>query len=91
MVIKMKARITNMLQRKMVQKLVVIFTTSLLLVIILLSNPFLIMMVTKVPYTELSLTDNLLEKNQPISTPATSTGSHPIKSSPASTNISNKT
>nr|AEC14044.1 female-specific orf protein [Lampsilis siliquoidea]UZC55554.1 female open reading frame [Lampsilis siliquoidea]UZC55610.1 female open reading frame [Lampsilis siliquoidea] len=89
MVIKMKTRIMNMFQHKVVQKLIIVFTTGLLLMT-LLSNPFLMVM-TKVSYTELSLTDNPLEKNQPISTPATSTGSYPIKNSPASTNISDKT
>nr|YP_010567859.1 female open reading frame [Lampsilis cardium]UZC55526.1 female open reading frame [Lampsilis cardium] len=88
MVIKTKTWITNMLQHKMTQKLIIISTTSLLLMALLLSP--LLMMSMKVTYTELLLTDNPLDKNQPV-TPTTSTGCHPIKNSPASTNISDKT
>nr|UZC55540.1 female open reading frame [Lampsilis cardium] len=89
MVIKTKTRITNMLQHKMTQKLIIISTTSLLLMALLLSP--LLMMSMKVTYTELLLTDNPLDKNQPVNTSTTSTGCHPIKNSPASTNISDKT
>nr|AEC14116.1 female-specific orf protein [Toxolasma lividus] len=90
LVIKTKTRIMNNVQQyKMMQKLIIAFSTSLLLMIFLL-NPFY-MMSMKTPYTELLLTDNPLEKNQPVNTPTTSTGCHPIKSSPASTNISDKT
>nr|YP_010567845.1 female open reading frame [Lampsilis cariosa]UZC55512.1 female open reading frame [Lampsilis cariosa] len=91
MVIKTKTRITNMLQHKMTQKLIIIIisTTSLLLMALLLS-PFLLVSM-KVPYTELLLTDNPLDKNQTNDTSTTSTGCHPIKNSPASTNISDKT
>nr|AEC14190.1 female-specific orf protein [Cambarunio iris]AEC14191.1 female-specific orf protein [Cambarunio iris]AEC14192.1 female-specific orf protein [Cambarunio iris] len=89
LVIKVKTRITNMLQPKTTQKLVVIFTTSLFLMILLLS-PSYTMMLPKVPYTELSPTDNPLEENQPTNMPTTSTGCYPIKNSPASTNISDK-
>nr|YP_009485302.1 F-ORF protein [Lampsilis siliquoidea]AUF70010.1 F-ORF protein [Lampsilis siliquoidea] len=64
MVIKMKTRIMNMFQHKVVQKLIIVFTTGLLLMT-LLSNPFLMVM-TKVSYTELSLTDNPLEKTNPL-------------------------
>nr|AEC14188.1 female-specific orf protein [Venustaconcha ellipsiformis] len=89
MVMKMKTQIMNLLNNKMVQKLIIIFTTGLFLMIIL-PSPFLLVS-TKITYPELSLTDNPPEKNQPTSTSTASTGSYPIKNSPASTNISDKT
>nr|AEC14057.1 female-specific orf protein [Lemiox rimosus] len=88
LVIKMKTWITNMPNHKM-KKLIIISATSLMLMILLLipfySTP------EKISYTSLLLTDNQLENKQPSDTPTTPTGCHPIKNSPASTNISDNT
>nr|AEC14137.1 female-specific orf protein [Truncilla macrodon] len=88
LVMKTKAWIMNILHHKPTQKLITTLVLMLLLMIILPNlthttpeKGFLI---------KLSLTDNPLEKNKPVNTPSTPTGYHPLKSSPASTNISNK-
>nr|AEC14110.1 female-specific orf protein [Toxolasma glans]AEC14111.1 female-specific orf protein [Toxolasma glans]AEC14112.1 female-specific orf protein [Toxolasma glans]AEC14113.1 female-specific orf protein [Toxolasma glans]AEC14114.1 female-specific orf protein [Toxolasma glans] len=88
LVIKMKHSITSMLQNKKTQKLAIISVISFLMFLPL--NMFY--SIPESMFPKPFLTDNTLEQNQPISTPpSTSTGSHPLKNSPASTDISNKT
>nr|AEC14038.1 female-specific orf protein [Reginaia ebena] len=85
----MKHRISNILQhKKMMLKLIIFSMISLLTMAML---PSLLNMATEMPTPiNPSLTNNQLENNQPADAPTTSTGSHPLKNSPASTNISNK-
>nr|AWM98772.1 female-specific orf protein [Toxolasma pullus] len=83
---KLKPMITNMFGHKKMKKLTIIFLFMLL--VILLPNTLHSM--PKSTFIKTSLIDNPLESNQPTNTPPTSTGSHPIKNSPASTNISEK-
>nr|AEC14118.1 female-specific orf protein [Toxolasma paulum] len=85
LVIKMKHLITSILHNKM-QSLAII--SLIMLLMILLPNMFHSM--PESPSLKPTLTENPLEHNQPTDTPPTSTGSHPLKNSPASTNISDK-
>nr|AEC14037.1 female-specific orf protein [Ellipsaria lineolata] len=88
LVMKMKTWITNMLQYKTMQKLAIISTSLLLM--ILLPNLFLHEAPEKILCPKPSMTDNPLESSQPNNTPTTPTGYHPLKDSPASTDISDK-
>nr|AQQ08224.1 FORF [Potamilus alatus] len=85
---KMKTWLKNMPHHKKTQKAIIILIISLPLMI-LLPNLFH-EMPEKFLHTNLSLTDNPPKENQPINTLPTPTGCHPLKNSPASTNISNK-
>nr|YP_010148078.1 hypothetical protein K4Z22_mgp14 [Potamilus streckersoni]QQV68447.1 hypothetical protein [Potamilus streckersoni]UUA64279.1 female-specific ORF [Potamilus streckersoni] len=86
---KMKTWLKNMFNCSKTQKVIIIFITSLPLMV-LLPNIFH-EMPEKFPYINTLLTNNPLKQNQPINQPPTPTGYHPLKNSPASTNISNKT
>nr|AEC14039.1 female-specific orf protein [Fusconaia flava]AEC14040.1 female-specific orf protein [Fusconaia flava]AEC14041.1 female-specific orf protein [Fusconaia flava] len=85
---KFLTRVTKMLQHKTVQKSIILLLTSLLMVILF---PSLLSAIPEsASYVKPSLIDNPLENNQPTDTTPTSTGSHPLKNSPASTDISDK-
>uniref|UniRef100_F4ZFP6 Female-specific orf protein n=1 Tax=Toxolasma paulum TaxID=1009866 RepID=F4ZFP6_9BIVA len=85
LVIKLKHLTTNLCQSKKMQKLIAV-TVSILMIILL--NTFYSTPESVLPNP--LLTDNPLEQNQPTSASPTPTCFHPLKDSPASTNISDK-
>nr|AEC14099.1 female-specific orf protein [Pustulosa pustulosa]AEC14100.1 female-specific orf protein [Pustulosa pustulosa] len=77
----------NKLRNKTTWELITITAISLFMLILFPS--LLTMVPEKIDQIKPSLTDNPLDNNQ-LPTMPTDTGTHPVNSSPASTNISDK-
>nr|AEC14063.1 female-specific orf protein [Megalonaias nervosa] len=81
--------VINTLRNKMTRQLIVFTLTGFIMLALF---PSLITMTPEMtPQAKPSLMDNVLDNNQlPDTTPTNNTGTHPLNTSPASTNISDK-